>query len=716
MMQWIRLAGSYAVWLPLILGWGSPGFARMEIRELQAQTDYADCRLDGLTIDPDGRIALGSALEEAWVSEEDSVCWALSAMADGHVLAATADNGTVYRLGGDRGVVLLETPQVAVFSLLETEPGTVLAGTAPDGVIYRIRGGNPASVFARTDAHYIWDMVCEPDGTILVAAGLPASVLRYSPDGRLLQTVAVEAGHVRRLRIAPDGTVWLATADTGRVYRLDGSDLQLIIDTSAAEISALAAGTDGLWFATVAAPAVQGADTPRPGSLSPRKRAGDPLNERSTLWFMDYADFAPREVWQTSAAPIFDMVLAHDRPLLACGDNGLLVRLEEGRRITVIASVPDRQIVSLTSGADGSIWAGGAGPAALFQLSSKPAREGRLEAPVIDAGLPARWGRFQFEGENVSPATVRMETRTGNSKDPDDNWSDWQPTETGWAVTTPAARYLQWRLILTASDPAFPRIDTVTLSLLTANRPPDISRVQVLPVLKGQFVENPGRGKTYLQTLPDGMRIEYQLPTAAYRGVSKGDWLQLKGMRTVLWEAVDADSDSLDFTLDIARNAVPYQWFTLVETHTEPVFSFDSSVFPDGRYIIRITGSDRPAHPQGHSKETTRLSRLFFIDNTPPDITELRAALYPISHPDAGAIHITGTTRDTLSPIRRLAYSLDTEEWFDFTSSDDMLDSHEEVFDLTISGPRNQPTPRSVFIKVTDAHENTTTSTVRVDN
>ena len=52
-------------------------------------------------------------------------------------------------------------------------------------------------------------------------------------------------------------------------------------------------------------------------------------------------------------------------------------------------------------------------------------------------------------------SAVNVETRTGNSEEPDDTWSDWVPAAADAAISSPAARFLQWRAILRSDGQFF---------------------------------------------------------------------------------------------------------------------------------------------------------------------------------------------------------------------------------------------------------------------
>lgn len=689
------------------------GFAAFGIRDIGRQADYLGSKPAGISIDPDGRLALSGTLEPVWRSETDAACWTVAAGESG-IYAATADEGRVYRYKNNTMDLLFDSPQVAILSLLPLPRGRLLAGSAPDGIIYSVDATGMASVFARTDASYIWKLLALPDGMVLVATGIPASVKRLNSSGKIIENIEIKAAHVRCMTRDSQGMIWFGTADPARIYRLDGSDLQLVYETGAAEVTAMAPGKDGIWFSTVMSAAIintqaERADTLRPGKASP-SQGGD----QGALWFID-KNHSVYKVWTTSAVPIFDMIVTGGTPYLVCGGDGFLVRIDDIDRSTLLAARQFEPLTCLAVDSNGVIWVGGAAGAEVMRYDPKPGDSGTLESAVMDAGSGAVWGRFMVTGSHVTGGTVAFESRTGHSAAPDDEWSEWCSAAPDGRIMSPPGRYLQWKVVLKKDNNQFPVIDMVSVSMKTANRPPYISRVTVHPVVRGEWVEQPGRGRMFQQTMPDGMRIEYFLPVGVFDGLSKGTWMQLRGMRTVSWDAGDTDNDPLEFQVDMTRATGQPEWFSVARNILQPVFSFDSTVYSDGLYRIRVIASDAPANPHGENLTAERSSLVFEIDNTAPVFKDVKVVEKTTESGRAWRIRLNGTAVDNGRRISRLEYSLDTKQWFDFTSVDGMLDQPVERFELLLEGDTFESVSHQIFLKVTDDHENVTTSTVSVD-
>jgi hypothetical protein len=89
-----------------------------------------------------------------------------------------------------------------------------------------------------------------------------------------------------------------------------------------------------------------------------------------------------------------------------------------------------------------------AGDGSGLSVDSLGLQIGTFESRLLDAGDPhAAWGSLSA---TVTGSGVSFETRSGNGA----GWSAWQPLGPGGAIQSPAARYIQYRSLLTAASPA----------------------------------------------------------------------------------------------------------------------------------------------------------------------------------------------------------------------------------------------------------------------
>jgi hypothetical protein len=81
------------------------------------------------------------------------------------------------------------------------------------------------------------------------------------------------------------------------------------------------------------------------------------------------------------------------------------------------------------------------------------AEAGRFTSRVLDAGAAVHWGPADWQADEPEAASLRVQVRTGDSRQPDVRWTPWRTLRAGG---TPGAttRYLQYRVDLATTDPS----------------------------------------------------------------------------------------------------------------------------------------------------------------------------------------------------------------------------------------------------------------------
>ena len=190
-------------------------------------------------------------------------------------------------------------------------------------------------------------------------------------------------------------------------------------------------------------------------------------------------------VWQsTSDTPYDAAVDADGAVVVGTGPDGKIFRVEGLPRTTVLlARAAARQVTRFERGPDGQLHYTTANPGSLFRLAANRAGSGTYTSEVHDARTIATWGTIRWRADAPGGSSIRLQTRSGNTAVPSDTWSPWSgpyASSSGTAITSPNARYLQWRALL-AGDGATPALFSVTAAYLPRNLPPEITRVTVHP-------------------------------------------------------------------------------------------------------------------------------------------------------------------------------------------------------------------------------------------
>jgi hypothetical protein len=180
-----------------------------------------------------------------------------------------------------------------------------------------------------------------------------------------------------------------------------------------------------------------------------------------------------------------------------------------------------------------------------------------------------------------------------------------------------------------------------------------------------------GQPASVSQTLPGGVRVEFQVPTNRNGTTPASDeeaaWA--RRYRAFSWEAEDPNQDELRCDLYL-RGVGESDWKILAKDLTSSPWIWDSSTVPDGWYELRVEVSDRAANPPGEELATSRSTDSFLVDNTSPRVTNLRVR--------SNTLH--GIAEDDMSPIKRLEMAMDGKEWKQVFPEDGIPDMPRESF------------------------------------
>jgi hypothetical protein len=356
---------------------------------------------------------------------------------------------------------------------------------------------------------------------------------------------------------------------------------------------------------------------------------------------------------------------------------------------------------------DHSVLAATSNMGRIFRLGETPGASGSYEAPVHDSGTASRWGSLNWRADAPAGCTVRFRTRSGNSVKPDRTWSDWSEPLTdasGSRITSPNARYIQWKAELAGGAGATPVLDSITLAYLPQNSPPVVKSINVVmqsvaaSQTARQAVTSPS--SAYSVTVSDTGDVN----TAAPAGTPTQTLPRAASQQiTVAWQAEDPDGDRLVYAAYF-RGEGETQWKLLRgDTHDNSV-TFDADVLADGKYFFRVVASDREANPPATAREGQLVSAPVMIDNTPPVVT-----IAVVRHSGAAA-HIEFDAADAASALRRCEYSLDAASWVPVAAADGVIDSLREKFVLDLTGLA--PGEHLLVIRAADSANNTGVSKV----
>ena len=716
--------------------------------EMTSYQDFIRGEFKGVSLSRDGRLTLAPKVDTLFSSGQ-AVVWSVAEGAHGVVYVATGHRGRVFAVEpSGKSSLIWTADQPEVFAICTDKRGVLYAGTSPDGKVYRIENGKASEYFA-PKARYIWSLAAGDDGAIYVGTGDQGKIYRVTSPGNGELYYDTGQSHVTGLAVDQQGRLLAGTEPNGILYRVSAKDKAFVLyDANLPEIRSIIPQADGTVYvaalggslakraqaATQAAQAGTASSTVQaaPTSITVEAQNTEPgtefktqteanklttqpsptpqvssqftptvdLNgvERSAVYKIN-PDNTVETLWSSKEEDVYDLLALPNQLLFATDTSGRIYGLSRDRKITLVLQTNEGEATRLLP-ASGSVLVATGDMGRLYRLGEGPGAAGYYESPIHDAGAPSRWGSLSWRAE-IAPATgLVFRTRSGNSSKPDRTWSDWsEPLKDAAAsvITSPNARYIQWKAEFSGTGGVTPVLDNVTLAYLPQNSPPVVHSINVtLQMASASAGKNLQQASVapYTVTVTDSGDTS----TSAAAGTSTQTLSRAAAQQiTISWQADDPDGDRLVYTLYF-RADDEHRWMLLKSDLHDNAFTFDSDVLADGKYYFRVVASDREVNPPATARDADLTSPPVMIDNTPPVVT-----VGQVRYSD-GTAEVDFSARDNASPLRHCEYSVDATGWVPLESADGVIDSQQEQFVLSLD--KLAPGEHLVVIRVLDSANN----------
>lgn len=418
------------------------------------------------------------------------------------------------------------------------------------------------------------------------------------------------------------------------------------------------------------------------------------------------ADGYPHKLWSDDKDIAYSLAFDHaGRLLIGTGNRGNIHRLDSDLHSSLVVSAAPTQITGLAAGRNGRVLAVTGNIGKLFRLGPELEKEGTYEGEALDAGFFTYWGRMNHTAE-LNGGAVKMETRTGNLDAPQRAWSPWAQVplnSTYGRVASPAARFLQYKLTLTAASGGSrsPELAGVDIAYQQKNVAPSVELIDLTPpnyrfpaqTISLAAASSAGQN---ISLSPLGRAGRSNVNTLSSSDSPASSMNYAKGHLGARWLAKDDNGDPLYSKVEI-RGVNETVWKLLKEETRERNASFDSTAFPDGDYKLRVTVTDAPGNPPAQALTATLESGVFTVDNTPPRITGLTGTR------NGARTEMRWKAADALSVISKAEYSVNGGEWKTAEPTTRLTDSAEHDYVLTLDGPATETT---IAVRVTDYYDN----------
>ncbi len=712
----------------------APGFG-----PAATQADFLRGEVDQLSIDEHGRLTLGPELTKVHDAAAPFI-WTIAAGTDGAWFLGTGNDGKVIKVDrSGQGSLFYDSTEMEVHALAPAPNGGLYVGTSPDGRIYKVDAKGQGAVFFDPEDKYIWSLIVDRDGNVFAGTGDKGTVYKITPDGKGAKFFAAKTAHAVSLGFDQNRQLLVGTGAPGRVFRVDAAGKGfLLLDTTYQEIHAIRVDPKGVIYAAAQSGRAQGGESMTDSPMTPppvtpsipnvsteitsitvvdvgaaQSGGGPSPNERrSTMTGAVYRvqpDGLWDELWTAKDDAPYDVAIESDGAVLvATGAKGKLFRLTgDPVSAVLVTRVPAQQATMIARAGERTFLAT-ANPGLLMSVSSVRATRGSFESDVKDARLVSTWGVVAWRA--TAPAGTRVEifTRSGNTRTPDEAWSEWSSAYAnaeGSQITSPKARYLQWKAVLTGSATSAPVLTSLSSAYLPRNIRPQVTSITIHP--PGVVFQKPfSSGETEIAGLDEDAQDKRAAANNPLGGGAPtlGRRIFQRGLQTFAWKAEDDNNDELSYDVFYRREG-DTTWRTLKSDLRETLLVWDTSSVPNGTYVMKVLASDRKANPAEVALAGELESSSFEIDNVAPtvQIGSLRK--------DGTRFIVPAEVRDTDSAVTKVEYSLDAQRWQPAFPRDGILDGRVEGFDIRLDADAQG---RTLVIRAADALGNVGTGQVRI--
>lgn len=668
--------------------------------------DWIGSEARSVRIGADGRLRLAPGLRKVAALPE-GVIWAAVPDGAGGAYLSAGTEGKLFHYANGQVKPLAQVKGGIVFAMVKLG-GDLIVAPSNEGKVYRVLPNGETKLFAEVEARMIWALAAQGNEVMVAGSGERGAVVALAREGGSRRLIEVpEETAFTALAQDPQGGWLLGTHGRGLVMRLSGGGgnerIETLMDTPFEEIRALAVHDGAIYIGASNGLATRFAS----GQMEKRETYAAETSgaSKGAVLRLDRAR-VPETLWQSAQSQVYTLAVWKGQLLVGTGNRARIFGIplqDKDRGLDPFAALQDLGTAQanalIPSGSD--LLAVGSNPAEVHLLSESQALEGTLESRVLKAMPLGDWGRAYLEADQPQGTGVDLQIRTGSTETPDSTWSPWTPPlRSGERPNAKPSRFAQFRLRLSTSRAgASPTVEGVRLYWNNRNLAPNWEGIDVMPpgltITRNAPPEDLGIERVPFET-------QKLIPALAYAGGERRSFR--RGAQAFLFRASDPNGDQLQFRIRLLPAlGSPIE---LERAWKERFFTFDTLPVPDGKYRLEAVATDGPSVAFNAALTATWRTAPFLVDHTPPAIAELSAI------PEAEGLRVRFVARDATSVLKDAAVSADGEHWLQVLPDDRVFDQDEERFDVLI--PKELLRGDRVLVRVTDAHSNEQSATVRV--
>lgn len=680
--------------------------------------EFLQGTLTGLAMSREGDVRLAPQAQ-AIFNPEEALALSLARDSQGNVYVGTGHQGKVFRVTPDqKSSTVFSAREPDIFALAAGPDGNLYVGSSPDGKVYKVTPDGKSSIFYDPKAKSIWALQFDSQGRLYVGTGDKGQIFRVDPSGKGEVFFDSKQTHIMCLSLDHQGNLLAGSVPDGLIYRLTPEGKAFVLyQTGLPEVHDLAVDEQGHIFAaalggsenkgtpemllapqnaqsapvaTVTVTASSDSESTARGQLPPGAAKTPSFNrsapQLSSAFPMHmggghgalieiFPDSNVETIWSSNNESIFGLALRNHHVLFTTDNNGRIFQLDSqptGDNLSIITETHESLATRLLVGG-GNLYAATSNVAKLFRVETAPTSEGTLESAVKDTKFVSHWGTLVWRGDVPAGCTMQFYTRSGNSERPDSTWSEWSGPYSdpeGDSISSPPARYIQWKAVLRSNGGASPTLDDVTVAYLNQNLPPQIHSINVSASIERLGLAAVANSSSIAGAINISAPVSYNGPAQA---TGSG-----RVPITLAWQADDPNGDQIVYSLYL-KAADEREWHLMKDKIHQPTYTIDPASLPDGKYVAKLVASDEESNPPALARTSELLSAPFWVDNTPPAVNVAKQTVTGTS------ADVQFSAEDSTSPLRGAETTLDGQPWRSILSDDGIVDSRSETFTVKLT-------------------------------
>jgi hypothetical protein len=706
-MHYKRVAILFLAFIP-VLAWAvTPQFW-----EDFSQQDLLQGSLDHISLSSDGKLSLAPAYDLFFDTAQPYI---FSAVRDknGNVYVGTGDGGKVFKVDSNgKGTLYFQAKELNIFSMALDSSDTLYVGTSPDGKVYKVTGPNQASEYCNPDEKYIWAMAFDAADNLYIGTGPSGIIFKVDKTGGKSSFYTCPDNNAVSLFRESNGNLLAGTSPGGLVIEItpEGKGFALM-DSSLEEVHAITVDRFGTIYAIAssfrdytktspektrsesASTALNPVVTVTINSISSLAEKADekkskttaPGGEKDSTGFKSavYAltrDGSVETVFTSNDQMAYDLIVKDDGSLLlATGPKGRLLSIDTAKQVTVVSDTPEEDMTRLLAAGDVT-YAAGSNQGKIYRLQNQKSQSGTFESKTLDAKTVASWGKIMWRVPGGTETSVTVSTRSGNTEKADGSWSSWSDyTTPGQQITSPRARYLQWRASFkqNSSAQSAPRkaLEGLQIAYLQQNLRPQVVSIEVLPYgVELQKQSSIALGiAPIVSTISDGRSLNAPREHGRERQPLTPRQALQPGAQSFTWKAVDDNEDTLEYSLYF-KGETESDWKLLEKKLSDTFYTLNAASLPDGPYRLKVVASDAPSNPYDKFLIGEMISDVFTVANTSPQVEIANSKV------NGKKIEIQFRAHVPVGSIATAEFSIDGGDWNLIFPMDGIADSAQEDY------------------------------------